>query len=202
MHYSYHQTLVAIWEKAVTQYGAGKREADTFFIEAEETFLASIGANAQEVYDFAEDFSRHGEPAFATFILLQDLRRAYFLEVQGGVPSGKVTESDTMPPKEASRDGIVWLPRIIPKALAKLRGEMNPDLMYGCGGDRKFFRNNDIHPAELLRIVWENEDDEEAIVKWVVARAERPNQPSSGNAVTSSISGYGTTHTAIPHPTR
>ena len=189
MHYSYQQTLVAIWEKAVTQFGEGRRDAGTFFTEAEEVFLTSIGATAQEVYDFAEDFSNHGEPDFSTFILLQDLRRAYFLEVQGGIPSGKVTESDTLPPKKASRDGIVWLPRIIPKALAKLRGEMNPDLMYGCGGDRKFFRTNDIHPAEFLRIVWDNEDDEEAIVKWVIARAGRLNQPSPGKAVASSISG-------------
>ena len=172
MHYDYLQALTAIWEKAVAQYRDGQRGANTFFNDEELTFLASIGATDQEVYDFAEDFVGGGEPDLATFLVLQDIRRAYFLEVQGGVPSGAVTESDTMAPKDASREGIRWLPRILPKARAKLRGEMNPDLMYGCGGDRKFFRDNDIHPAELLREVWANGDDDESVVKWVVERAK------------------------------
>jgi hypothetical protein len=48
---------------------------------------------------------------------------------------------------------------------------MNPDLMYGCGGDRKFFLENDIHPGEFLRVVWACGEDDEAIVQWAVKRS-------------------------------
>ncbi len=72
-----------------------------------------------------------------------------------------------LPPKDEQVDGIGWLPRILPKAEAKLRGEMPPDLMYGCGGDRKFFRTNSINPAELLRQVWQAKGDKQAVIDWV-----------------------------------
>ncbi|MFT5837141.1 MAG: hypothetical protein ACI9ZV_000645, partial [Candidatus Azotimanducaceae bacterium] len=66
--------------------------------------------------------------------------------------------------------GIVWLPRIMPKALAKLRGELPPETMYGCGGDRRFFKTNNIHPAEFLRAAWAYQDDQGKLIDWVVAR--------------------------------
>ncbi|HKK18672.1 MAG TPA: DUF5069 domain-containing protein, partial [Opitutales bacterium] len=66
--------------------------------------------------------------------------------------------------------GIVWLPRLMPKALAKIRGELPPETMYGCGGDRKFFKEHDIHPAEFLRATWAYENESERLVEWVVSR--------------------------------
>ncbi|HKB91131.1 MAG TPA: DUF5069 domain-containing protein, partial [Opitutaceae bacterium] len=68
--------------------------------------------------------------------------------------------------------GIEWLPRIIPKTKAKLRGELPTSLMYGCGGDRKFFKAHDIHPAEFLSLVWRHEKNDAAIIDWVVARGK------------------------------
>jgi len=171
-HYNYTVTLKKLWEGAVAKYEAGQRGADTFFDADETAFLASIGATAQEVYDFAEDFVNYGEPDYTTFAALADIRRRYFLEVQGGQPSGHIVESDTLPAKTDEVDGIVWLPRILPKAHAKLKGEMNPDLMYGCGGDRRFFREHDIHPAEFLRLVEANLDDDAAVIAWVKARSQ------------------------------
>ena len=44
---------------------------------------------------------------------------------------------------------------------------MPPDLMYGCGGDRKFFKSNGIDPADFLRIVWAARADQAEIVSWV-----------------------------------
>jgi hypothetical protein len=42
--------------------------------------------------------------------------------------------------------------------------------MYGCGGDRRFFKANNIHPAEFLRAVWAYEDEPEKLIDWVTAR--------------------------------
>jgi hypothetical protein len=100
------------------------------------------------------------------------VRRAYLREVQKGTTSQKMLDPDSLPDKDSSAKGIRWLPRIIPKAKAKLRGELHPDVMYCCGGDRRFLRENDIHPAEFLRIVWQNEDDDKAIINWVVKRVK------------------------------
>ena len=73
-------------------------------------------------------------------------------------------------PVEAVR-GIEWLPRLILKAKAKLRGELPPSLMYCCGGDRAFFQKHDVLPAEFLAMVWRNEQNDAAIVDWLVARS-------------------------------
>ena len=54
------------------------------------------------------------------------------------LPTGHTVDMEQLPAKAAQVDGIAWLPRIIAKARAKLRGEMPPDLMYDCGGDRDF----------------------------------------------------------------
>ena len=75
-----------------------------------------------------------------------------------------------MPAKADAIKGIAWLPRLIPKAKAKLRGELPSSLMYCCGGDRRFFSEHDIHPAEFLSLVWRNENNDAAIVDWVAAR--------------------------------
>jgi hypothetical protein len=63
------------------------------------------------------------------------------------------------------------LPRLIAKARAKLRGEMPPDLMYCCGGDRAFLNKVGIHPADFLRTVWSARDDDRKVIDWVKAKA-------------------------------
>jgi len=99
------------------------------------------------------------------------VRRSYFLNVQGGRPSSAVLDESKMPAKTEAVRGIEWLPRIIPKAKAKLRGELPASLMYCCGGDRRFFRTHDILPSEFLGLVWRNADNDAAIVDWVVKRS-------------------------------
>ena len=56
-----------------------------------------------------------------------------------------------LPSMGASLGGFRWLPRLMAKAHAKLRGEMPPELMYGCGGDRPFLKQLGIHPADFLK---------------------------------------------------
>lgn len=50
---------------------------------------------------------------------------------------------------------------------------MPPELMYGCGGDRRFLKENNIHPAEFLRLVWSKFDDDQAIADWVAERRKQ-----------------------------
>ena len=80
---------------------------------------------------------------------------------------------DGLPAKDAEVEGIAWLPRLIPKAEAKLRGEMPPDLMYGCGGDRKFFKTHQVDEADFLQKVWSAHGNQAEIVAWVKAKSHK-----------------------------
>ena len=168
--YNYQSSLKIIWKEAVFKYKEGCRDVESYFDEATMAELASIGLNEMDVYDYAEDFVNRGEPDFETFLMVCEARRDYFLTVQDGVPSANTLDSKTLPPKTDEAAGIAWLPRIIPKAIAKLRGELPPETMYGCGGDRNFFKENNIHPAEFLRAAWAFEDETNQLIDWVVAR--------------------------------
>jgi hypothetical protein len=134
-------------------------------------FLAAYGLTAQHLYDYAEDFASGGVPSWDTALAIELVRRDYFLNVQGGQASRTILDEAQLPAKAEAIRGIEWLPRIIPKAKAKLRGELPVTLMYCCGGDRRFFQAHDIHPAEFLSLVWRHEHDDAAIVDWVVRRS-------------------------------
>jgi hypothetical protein len=169
-HYQYQQTLKNIWESAVAQYKSGKREPNSYFDAATLSELAAMGLNTMDIYDYAEDYVSEGEPDFETFLMICEARRDYFLTVQGGQASQQTLDSSQLPAKDAEAKGIVWLPRIMPKAIGKLRGELPADTMYCCGGDRKFLKTNNIHPAEFLRAAWAYQNDEDKLIDWVVAR--------------------------------
>ncbi|MGZ0657248.1 DUF5069 domain-containing protein [Coraliomargarita sp. W4R72] len=169
-NYTYQKTLKTIWKGAVATYNEGNREPSSYFDQATLSQLASIGLNTMDVYDYAEDFVAGGEPDFETFLMVCEARRDYFLTVQMGKLSSNTLDSSALPAKTEEVAGIVWLPRIMPKAIAKLRGELPSDTMYGCGGDRRFFKANNIHPAEFLRAAWAYEDNESKLIDWVVAR--------------------------------
>lgn len=164
------QPLSELWQSAVEQYRAGKRGAEDYFTSEQNAFLASIGHSAQEVYDFAEDFVNYGEPDRETFLLIAAQRVFYYRNVMRGQCGDKVVDTKNLPPKTDSVAGIEWLPRLIEKAKAKLRGEMSTDLMYCCGGDRKFFQQHQIHPAEFLQFVAANPNNDAAVVAWVSQR--------------------------------
>ena len=169
-HYNFGGRLREVWGKACAQYAKGQRGADNYFGADELAFLAANGITAQHLYDYAEDFTGAGEPSWDTALAIELVRRDYFLNAQGGTVSGVVLDETQMPAKTDAIRGIEWLPRIIPKTRAKLRGELPASLMYCCGGDRRFFKAHDIHPAEFLTLVWRKERDDNAIVDWVVQR--------------------------------
>jgi len=158
---AYEDTLAAV--------RSGARSADEAVPAVHLPFLASIGCTAQELFDFADDAAKYGEPDYSTALLITSVRRDYFLHIQHGVPSGKTVPMDSLPQKNARLDGIEWLPRLIEKARIKLRGEMEPDLMYGCGGDRKFFRDHGVHPADFLRMAWAAGENTGRLVEYVKA---------------------------------
>ena len=170
-HYDFADRLHALYDQAVKQYAAGRRGSETFFSAADTAFLAANGLTPQNVYDYAEDDCGGSGPGWDRALAIETVRRDYFLNQQHGQPSGRTLDESTMPAKDAAVRGIAWLPRLIPKTKAKLRGELPLSLMYCCGGDRRFFQEHDIHPAEFLSLVWRNEGNDAAIVDWVASRS-------------------------------
>jgi len=156
-----------VWDRGVAAWKAGRKSARTMFVPADVEFLASIGCTAQELFDFVDDSLDWGDLDFETVLAVTAIRRAYFLEVMQGKLTGQLVPMSTLPAKSAAVDGIAWLPRLIAKARIKLRGEMEPDLMYGCGGDRPFLRRHHMTLPQFLQLVWDKGDDDQAIVDTV-----------------------------------
>jgi len=174
-HYDFALKFRAIYDRAVSLYAEGKRGADTFFTTEEKLWLATNGITAQHLYDYAEDQAKYnGEPGFANALAIESVRRDYFFNVQQGKSSTTVIDESTLPTKTEAIRGITWLPRLLPKARAKLRGELPASLMFCCAGDRAFFKQHDIYPAEFLALIWRSGDNDAAIADWVARR-------SSGN---------------------
>jgi predicted dehydrogenase len=168
---TWEQRFSKLFKNAVAKYQEGHQNAEGLVDQKGQTFLASIGHTEQEFFDFVEDFAKGGDPTLETALKIASVRRDYFLKEQNGTPSSRIISMDDLPSKDAEVDGIGWLPRLLPKAEAKLRGEMPPDLMYGCGGDRKFFRTHHVDPGEFLRKVWATKGDQAQIVAWVKAKS-------------------------------
>jgi hypothetical protein len=162
-----------IWDRAVAAWKAGRGSARTMFPPADVAFLTGIGCTAQELFDFVDDSLEYGDFDFETTLAVTAIRREYFLDVMGGKPTGRVVPMSALPAKSDSVDGISWLPRLIVKARIKLRGELNPDLMYGCAGDRPFLRSHHMTLPEFLQLVWDKGDDDRAIVDAVKKAAAR-----------------------------
>jgi hypothetical protein len=169
-HYNFADQFRALYDKAVKLYGSGNTDQTTYFSADEKAYLAANGISVQNMFDYAEDHHGYGEPGYDRALAMELVRRDYFLNVQGGKPSTTVIDVAKMPAKTDAVKGIEWLPRLIPKTKAKLRGELPASLMYSCGGDRNFFRTHDIHPAEFMSVVWRHLDDDDAIVDWVLKR--------------------------------
>jgi len=170
-HYDFSDQFRALYDKAVRLYAAGNADKASYFTAAEQAFLAANGIGIQAMFDYAEDHNNYGEPGYDRALGIETIRRDYFLNAQQGKPSTTVLDAAKMPAKSDAVKGIEWLPRLIPKARAKLRGELPASLMYSCGGDRNFFQTHDILPAEFLNLVWRHENNDAAIVDWVVARS-------------------------------
>lgn len=170
VHFEFPAQFRELYKKGYKLYQEGQRGADTFFDETETAWLAANGITTQHMYDYAEDDVVDSAPGFGNALTIESVRRDFFLSAQNGVKSNTVLDPNTLPAKSEEVDGIRWLPRIIPKAKAKLRGEMPASMMYSCGGDRNFCLTNNIMPAEFLSVVWRYIDDDDAVIAWVKSR--------------------------------
>jgi hypothetical protein len=172
-HYDFTLKFKARYDQALQRYAEGRRGAATYFNPEETAWLAANGLTPQHLYDYAEDQHGGGEPGHDNALAIELVRRDYFLNVQGGHASTGVLDEAKLPPKDEAVRGIAWLPRIIPKTKAKLRGELPASLMYCCGGDRRFFKAHDILPGEFLAVVWRHLRDDQEIIDWVEKRSRR-----------------------------
>lgn len=146
-------------------YRQGCRQPEKLLPPENLEFLASIGCSPREMFDYIEDWVRSEALPPYDSLLIASVRRDYFLRVQNGKPATRTVPLEDFPGKKVELDGIPWLPRLILKTKAKLRGEMPDSLMYCCGGDRRFFKKFHWHPADFLRLVWEVEGNPDAILK-------------------------------------
>ena len=171
-NYSWSTTFRELFDRCTKACLAGSTDFTRWFHAADKAFLASIGYREREFFDFVDDHcgADGGEPTAETALLVASVRRDYLNIIQHGKTSHKIVPPSALPAKSAEVEGIAWLPRIIVKARAKLRGEMDPDTMFGCGGDRAFLSRHDIHPADFLREVWSAHGDDAKIIAFVKAR--------------------------------
>jgi hypothetical protein len=165
--YNWTERLRAIYDKTIDLYRGGNPDLSSYFTQEETTWLASIGLRPINLYDWAEDVTGAGEPDWNTALLVAAARRDYFLVHQKGATATTVTEAAELPAKTEELDGIPWLPRIIAKATCFLKGGLCHDIMYGCGGDRRFLKEHDIHPADFLRAVWASGGDQAKVLAYV-----------------------------------
>ena len=157
----------AVYDRALSAFRSGRSSVATLCDSADTAFLLSSGCSVQELYDFVEDAVDYGEPDLETVLDVQRIRRDYFLGVLRGEWTGQVVPMSALPLKTDAVDGIAWLPRLIVKARLKLRGELSPDTMYGCGGDRPFLRRMGLTLPGFLELVRDCGDDDLAIVEAV-----------------------------------
>ena len=169
---TWNDYFLTLFDSCCATYRRGAREVSDCYTGEDLAFLATIGCQTREFFDFVEDFCEDGTPTPSTSLLVAAVRRDYFLTVQKGVTSRNTLTRDDLPTFGHELEGIAYLPRILAKARAKLRGELDPDIMFGCGGDRKFLaKHGSIPPADFLRHVWAAGDNEAKLAAWLKARA-------------------------------
>jgi len=165
---SWNDTFLDLFSRCVKRYRVGDHDFEGYYDAADLTFLASIGCRTREFFDFVEDFCEEDSPSPTTALLVAAVRRDYFMVEMKGESHEPTVTRDNIPTFGDALDGIHYLPRILAKARAKLRGELDPDLMFGCGGDRKFLRDHgDLHPADFLRRVWAAGGDDSKVLAWI-----------------------------------
>jgi hypothetical protein len=170
---TWDDTFMALFDRCIAEYRRGNREFESYYQPCDRAFLGTIGYKTREFFDFVEDFCEDGLPSPTTSLLVAAARRDYLQTHPETARPEKLLTRDDVPTFGHELEGIAYLPRILAKARAKLRGELDPDLMFGCGGDRKFLRDHgNIHLADFLRRVWAAGDDDNKVAHWVKAMKE------------------------------
>ncbi len=169
--YNWEDQFLALFNKCSLKYQEGNTDFNSYYDASDLSFLDSIGCKVREFFDFVEDHVECGEPSPAAALLIASVRRDYFTHQLKGIPASEAEVTpESLPSKTEKLGGIIWFPRIIAKARGKLHGTLHPEVMYGCGGDRKFSKTHDISLTDFLRIVWQAErssDPDASITQFV-----------------------------------
>jgi hypothetical protein len=169
---TWNDTFLELFDRCVAAYRSGNRDFQSYYTSADLEFLDQIGCQTREFFDFAEDFCEDGSPTVSTALLIAAVRRDYWLTVQKRTKGTDLLNRENVPGFGETLENIPYLPRILAKARAKLRGELDPDLMFCCGGDRNFLKKHgNIHPADFLRHVWAAGKNDDKIAAWVAKHA-------------------------------
>ncbi len=165
---TWNDTFLALFDRCADRFRAGDSDFENYYTPADLKFLGEVGYQKREFFDFVEDFCGDGVPTISTALLVAAVRRDYFQTGMHGKPGEKCLSRDDVPGFGEELAGMAYLPRILAKGRAKLRGELDPDLMFGCGGDRNFLTTHgDLHPADFLRQLWAAGDDDQKMVDWI-----------------------------------
>jgi hypothetical protein len=169
-HYDWTSKLNVLYHKALGAHRGAERDASRVFTKGEVAELWSIGLRPIHVFDYAEDFASYGEPAWEEFLLVAAVRRDYFLYEQHRADPGPAIREQDLPLKTEEIEGIAWLPRIFRKAQCYLAGTLTPEIMYGCGGDRRFLKERDVHLGDFLRMSWAAKGDISHLLEYFRAK--------------------------------
>ena len=135
---TWNDQFTELFQRCLKEYQSGNSDFNSYYSAEDSSFLKSIGYKPRELFDFVEDLADGGVPSASTALLIAAVRRDYFIVEQNCEHSDKEFNRDDIPSFNEKLSDIAYLPRIIAKARAKLKGELDPDLMFSCGGDRKF----------------------------------------------------------------
>jgi len=166
-HFTWDSEFAELYERCLKRYQSGDKNLAKYYSDADLSLLTSIGYKPREFFDFVEDFAEEGAPSLSTAVMIASARRDFLRWEMDGELSGHEIKPDELPGKGEELGGFLWLPRILMKARGKLKGELDPDVMFCCGGDRKFLSTNNIAPADFLRAVWSAGDDDDKMVHFV-----------------------------------
>lgn len=165
---TWNDQFLKLFRRCLEAYRGGNSDFNSYYSPDDLAFLQSIGYKPRELFDFVEDLADDSQPSESTALLIASVRRDYLIVVQQQQLSEKEITMSELPAKSEELHGMAYLPRLICKAEHKLRGELDPNIMFSCGGDRNFFRNHgNIHPADFLRHVWAADGNHEQIADFV-----------------------------------
>lgn len=159
--------LAEIHSHAAAAYQEGLRDPAALVRREELAYLAAFGISPQVLFDYAEDFTRHGEPDAAAFVAVAELRRDYLRDVQKGASAGQPVPEPELPLRQDEWEGIAWLPRIAAKARCFLEGTLAREVMYGCSGDRAFLAKFHLTLPGFLEAVARSGNDREKLLRYV-----------------------------------
>ncbi len=160
-----------IYQAALERYRGGADTPESILEQSDVDYLRANGIKPINIFDYIEDFEKYGEPDYGTALLLASARREHFLYRLDSKWAEPTVTTANLPPKTDDVEGIVWLPRIMNKARAFLAGTAEDDLMYCCGGDRRFFIENNVNPIDFLRIVDAAGQDDQQVIEFVKTAA-------------------------------